>query len=289
MYWRNISTCGFMGQGCNVRTLYLWQNKTERNKMILTITNQKGGIGKSTSSQNIGAGLAKRGYKTLLIDLDAQANLTLSTGLQNADIAGTAFELLQDKSDIKAVDCIAELKENLYIIPASLKLSQADLLITGIGKEMRLKKALEPIKDKFDFIVIDTPPSLGILTVNALTTADKVILPAQADLFSLEAIKQLYGNLQLVKEYYNPDLKIEGILLTRYASRNILTQNLTDQFKHIAESIQTKVFENSIREAIAIKESQTCRKDIFEYAPESNVALDYLGVVDEIIKDSIRG
>ena len=137
--------------------------------------------------------------------------------------------------------------------------------------------------------MIDTPPSLGILTVNALTTADKVILPAQADLFSLEAIKQLYGNLQLVKEYYNPDLKIEGILLTRYASRNILTQNLTDQFKHIAESIQTKVFENSIREAIAIKESQTCRKDIFEYAPESNVALDYLGVVDEIIKDSIRG
>ena len=257
--------------------------------MILTITNQKGGIGKSTSSQNIGAGLAKRGYKTLLIDLDAQANLTLSTGLKNADIAGTAFEILQDKSDIKAVDCIAELKENLYIIPASLKLSQADLLITGIGKEMRLKKALEPIKDKFDFIVIDTPPSLGILTVNALTTADKVILPAQADLFSLEAIKQLYGNLQLVKEYYNPDLQIEGILLTRYASRNILTQNLTDQFKSVAESIQTKVFKNSIREAIAIKESQTCRKDIFDYAPDCNVALDYLGVVDEIIKDSIRG
>ena len=257
--------------------------------MILTITNQKGGIGKSTSSQNIGAGLAKNGYKTLLIDLDAQANLTLSTGLKNANIAGTAFEILQDKSDIKAVECIAELKENLYIIPASLKLSQADLIITGIGKEMRLKKALEPIKDKFDFIVVDTPPSLGILTVNALTSADKVILPAQADIFSLEAIKQLYGNLQLVKEYYNPDLTIEGILLTRYASRNILTQNLTEQFKNLAESIQTKVFKNSIREAIAIKESQTSRQDIFDYAPESNVALDYMGVVDEIIKDSIRG
>lgn len=256
--------------------------------MILTITNQKGGIGKSTTAQNIGAGLAKRGYKTLLIDLDAQANLTLATGLKSADIAGTAFEILQDKSSIKAVDCIADLKDNLYIIPASLKLSQADLLITGIGKELRLKKALEPIKDKFDFIVIDTPPSLGILTVNALTTADKVIIPAQADLFSLEAIKQLYGNLQLVKEFYNPSLLIEGILLTRYASRSILTQNLTEQFKNLADSIQTKVFKDSIREAIAIKESQTSRQDIFDYAPECNVALDYIGVVDEIIKDTIR-
>lgn len=256
--------------------------------MILTITNQKGGIGKSTSTQNIGAGLATRGYKTLLIDLDAQANLTFSTGLKSADIAGTAFELLQDKSDIKAVDCIAGLKENLFIIPASLKLSQADLLITGIGKEMRLKKALDPIKSEFDFIVIDTPPSLGILTVNALTTADRVILPAQADSFSLEAIKQLYGNLQLVKEYYNPELKIEGVLLTRYAGRSVLTQNITEQFKTLAEGIQTKVFKNTIREAIAIKESQTSRKDIFDYAPECNVALDYLGVVDEIIKDTLR-
>ena len=185
--------------------------------MILTITGQKGGISKTTCAQNIGAGLAKRGYKTLLIDLDAQANLTLASGLKNAEIAGTAFELLQDKSNVNAVDCIAELSDNLYILPASLKLSQADFAITGIGKELRLKKALEPIKDIYDFVVIDTPPSLGILTVNALTTADKVIIPAQADLFSLEAIKQLYGNLQLIKEYYNPALTIEGILLARYA------------------------------------------------------------------------
>lgn len=257
--------------------------------MILTITGQKGGISKTTCAQNIGAGLAKRGYKTLLIDLDAQANLTLASGLKNAEIAGTAFELLQDKSDVKAVDCIAELSDNLYILPASLKLSQADFAITGIGKELRLKKALKPIKDIYDFVVIDTPPSLGILTVNALTTADKVIIPAQADLFSLEAIKQLYGNLQLIKEYYNPALTIEGILLARYASRNVLTQNLTEQFKTLADSIKTKVFEDSIREAIAVKESQTSRQSIFDYAPNSNVAGDFMGVVDEIIKDTVRG
>lgn len=252
--------------------------------MIITITNQKGGVAKSTTSQNLGAGLANRGYKVLLIDLDAQANLTLSCG--EKEPAKTVYSILKDKT--LTADAITPIKENLSLIPASLALSTADLELNGVGKEYKLAEALESVKNDYDYIIIDTPPALSILTVNALTVADKVIIPAQADLFSLEAIKQLNGTIETIKKYTNRSLTIAGILLTRYNNRNILTQELTEVLNNTADYLQTKVFKHSIREAVAIKESQARKQDIFTYSPESNVAGDYNGFVEEVIKDSIR-
>jgi len=253
--------------------------------MIITITNQKGGVAKSTTSQNLGAGLANRGYKVLLIDLDAQANLTLSCGVKEP--AKTVYSILKDKT--LTADAITPIKENLSLIPASLALSTADLELNGVGKEYKLAEALESIKGDYDYIIIDTPPALSILTVNALTVADKVIIPAQADLFSLEAIKQLYNTIETIKRYTNKDLTIAGILLARYNNRNILTQELTEVLNSTADYLKTKVFKHTIREAVAIKESQARKQDIFTYSPESNVAGDYNGFVEEVIKDSVRG
>lgn len=252
--------------------------------MIITVTNQKGGVSKSTTSQNLGAGLAKRGYKVLLIDLDAQANLTLSCGVKEPK--DTVYTILKDKTKTKAV--VMPIKDNLYIIPASLALSTADLELNEVGKEYKLAEALEGIKADYDYIIIDTPPALSILTVNALTVADKVIIPAQADLFSLEAIKQLNNTIETIKRYTNKNLSIAGILLARYNNRNILTQELTEVLNNTAKYLNTKVFKSTIREAIAIKEAQARKQDIFEYSPECNVASDYMELVDEVIKDSIR-
>lgn len=252
--------------------------------MIITITNQKGGVAKSTTSQNLGAGLASKGYKTLLIDLDAQANLSIACGVKEPK--ATTYSILKDKT--QTAGAIYKVKDNLDIIPASLALSTADLELNEVGKEYKLAEALEGVKDVYDYIIIDTPPALSILTVNALTTADRVIIPAQADLFSLEAIKQLNGTLETIKRYTNKGLEIEGILLTRYNNRNILTQELTEVLNSTANYLKTKVFNSSIREAIAIKEAQARKQDIFSYNAESNVAGDYMGLVEEVIKDSIR-
>lgn len=247
-------------------------------KDILTITNQKGGIGKSTTAHAIAAAYSLIGNKTLMIDLDAQANLTIAAGADRHQ--PTSFDILT--GDSSAAEAAQRIKENLYIIGASNKLSSADLLFNQTGKEYKLKEALEPIYNSFDIIVIDTPPALGTLTVNALTVTNKVIIPAQADLFSLEAIKELSRSIMAIQKYTNPKLTVEGIVLTRYQPRSILTRELTELIQTTAETLHTKVFKTKIREAIAIKEAQAVHKDIFSYAGKSKVAKDYKELFKEI-------
>lgn len=247
---------------------------------IITVTNQKGGIGKSTTVQAVGAGLSLRGYKVLLIDLDAQGNLTMATGA--ASSSGNAYQLL--RGDIGPDQAIKPIRENLDIIPASPNLSRSDLDLNQTGKEYKLKEAIAAIKGRYDFIIIDTPPALGVLTINALTAADRVLIPAQADLFSLEAVKQLYSTIEIIKKYTNPELDIEGIILTRYSPRSVLTRELTELMDDTAKVLNTKLFKTAIREAIAIKEAQATQTDIFTYAPKSNVAQDYAAVIDELLQ-----
>lgn len=251
--------------------------------MIITITNQKGGIGKSTTAHNVGAGLAMKGKKTLLVDLDPQGNLSMSCGI--SEPAKTVYSMLTGKASAKEI--IKPVKKNLDIIPASLNLSTADLELTDVGKEYKLAEALESVRGDYDYIVIDTPPALGILSVNALTVAHRVIIPAQADVFSLEAIRQLYSTIEAIQRYTNKELKIAGILLTRYNNRNILTQNLTEVLHETAKQLKTKVFKSTIRETVAMREAQAKKKDIFAYAKTSGVAQDYMGLVAEIMKDKI--
>jgi len=163
-------------------------------------------------------------------------------------------------------------------------LAGADIIITATGKEYRLKEALKPISGLYDYCIIDTPPALGILTINALTACSGAIIPTQADIYSLQGIGQLYNTIQTVKEYCNPDLIIKGIVLTRYNSRAIISREVAEKLKEIADQLETKLYNAAIRECTALKEAQATKKDIYSYAARSNAAADYMQLVDEIIK-----
>lgn len=248
--------------------------------MITTaIANRKGGVGKSTTAAALVSGLTLKGYKVLAIDLDAQRNLT-STMRARADTR-TVLGVLT--GDITAIEAIRKTEDG-DIIPASKSLSGADAIITATGKEYRLKEALEPIAANYDFCIIDCPPALGILTVNSLTAADNVLIPAQADIYSLEGIEDLQEAIQPVKKYCNPNLKTIGILLTRYNPRSILSKDVTTLTKQLAERIGTAVFTTTIREAVAVKEAQISQQSLFKYAPRAKVTEDYKAFVEEYLE-----
>lgn len=247
-------------------------------KQIVSIINQKGGVGKSTTSQTLAAGLSIKGFKVLLIDMDSQGNLSFSVGADKQGIS--VLEVLKKESP--AADSIQHIG-SIDIIPASISLAGADMQLTEMGKEYKLKEAIEPIKKFYDYIIIDTPPALGILTINALTASDSVIIPAQADIYSIDAIGQLYSTITAVKKYTNKELSIAGILLTRFSDRTVLSRDLANMIQGTADQLGTRLFKSTIREAIAIKEAQVVQSDIFAYAPKSKVADDYMNFVDEFL------
>lgn len=245
---------------------------------VTAIINQKGGVGKSTTSQTLAAGLSLKGFKVLLIDMDSQGNLSFSVGANKAAVS--ILEVLkQEATATEAIQTIG----SLDIIPASISLAGADMQLVEMGKEYRLKEALEPIKENYDYIVIDTPPALGILTINALTAADNIVIPSQADIYSVDAIGQLYNTVRAVQQYTNRELSIKGILLTRYSDRTILSRDLADMIQRTAEQLNTKLFKATIREAIGIKEAQAQKQDIFAYSGNSKVAGDYMQFVNEFL------
>ena len=245
----------------------------------IAIINQKGGVGKSTTAFTLASGLKNKGYKTLCIDMDAQGNLSY-TANANDDLL-TIYDLLAEDADINQA---IQHTKNFDLIASSKALSGADGFITDIGKEYKLKEILESVKNDYDYIIIDTPPALGILTVNALTACDSVIIPAQADIYSLQGIEQLSKTIQPIKKYCNDKLKIDGILLTRYSPRAILSREVAEIANDLAQNLNTKVFKSTIREAIAVKESQINKQSLFDYAPNSNVTNDYLNFVNELLK-----
>jgi chromosome partitioning protein len=245
----------------------------------IAVINQKGGVGKSTTAATLAAGLSIKGYRTLAIDLDAQGNLTYTA--KAATSGATILGVLT--GEVKAADAIQHLAGGGDIIPASKALAGADAFISDTGKEYRLKEALEPIAAAYDFIIIDTPPSLGILTINALTACHSVIIPAQADIYSLQGIEQLGETMQPVRKYCNPALYIEGILLTRYSPRAILSREVAQLAEQLAERLNTKLFKATIREAVAVKEAQISQRTLYEYAPKAPVTADYTAFIDELL------
>jgi len=245
----------------------------------LAVINQKGGVGKSTTAMAIGAGLILKGYSVLFIDLDAQGNLSYSMG---ADTTGkTALDVLQGLSSPQAA--IQKTGQG-DIIASSPALAGADTIMTTTGKEYRLKEALDHVRASYDLIIIDTPPALGILTINALTACTGALIPAQADIYSLKGINQLYSTIEAVRRYCNPDLVIKGIVLTRYSPRTVISREVAELIGQTAERLHTKLYSTAIRESTSIKESQAKRQSIFSYAPRSNAAIDYMALVDELIK-----
>ena len=249
---------------------------------IITIINQKGGIGKSTTSHSIAAGLSLNGFKVLLVDLDSQMNLSQSTRV-DVNNNNNTHSILVKGTNVK--DAIQHVKDNLDIIIGSPNLAHCDMEMMEVGKEYRLKEKLSELNGMYDYIVIDTPPALGVITINALTCANFVLVPCQADVFSVDAIMKLNDTINMVRTCTNKDLQIIGVLLTRYNKRSVLTRQIKDVISDMAKNMGSKLYDTEIREAIAIKESQATKQDIFEYAPKSKVANDYMKIVKEIMKE----
>lgn len=243
-----------------------------------SIINQKGGVGKSTTALAIGAGLSLKGYSVLYVDLDAQGNLsyTMGASTQGYNAMGVLQRPDTARSEVQHL-------EQGDIIASSPALAGADAVVTETGKEYRLKEALEGLSGDYDYCIIDTPPALGILTVNALTACGGVIIPAQADIYSLQGISQLNNTLQTVKRYCNPALSILGIVLTRYNGRAIIRREVAEMLEQTARGLNTKLYKSRIRECTALVEAQATKQNIYSYAPRSNAAADYKALVAEIL------
>lgn len=261
---------------------YKYASKGGQMKDIFAIVNNKGGVAKTSTVGALGCFISKKKQKVLCIDLDPQCNLTF-TLLGTTQPQISIFEVITNQA--KAKEAIIKTNNGYDLLPASSSLYNADTTITNVGKEYKLKEAIQPLLKSYDYIIIDTPPALGILTVNALTACTKVIIPAQADVYSLQGISTLSNTINAVKQYCNKDLKISGILLTRYNPRVILARDIATMIENTtAKDLGTKIFKTSIRECVAIKEAQAQNQDIYTYAPKSNASTDYKNLVNELLK-----
>lgn len=246
---------------------------------VITIGSEKGGVGKTTTAAALGSGLALRGYRVLLIDLDPQANLSYALG-SKAGAGLSSYELLQGA---EPKEMIQELGEGLDLIAASRALAEADTAFTSTGREYKLREALEKLRAAYDFIIIDNKPALGVLTINSLTAADGLIIPAHASIFSLQGLGQLAEIVGAVKQYTNKGLEVLGILLTEFNPRTIISNDLSELIEDTAKLFDTKVFKTRIRRAVAVEEAHTTQQSIFNYAPKGNATLDYQAFIDELL------
>jgi chromosome partitioning protein len=240
--------------------------------------NNKGGVGKTTSAINIGTGLARLGRNVLLVDLDPQAHLTYSLGIQAHELGATVYEVL--KGDIAFKDALIE-KYGATILPASLNLSGAEIEFSAIpGREHLLQEALGTL-DSFDYVLFDCPPSLGLLTLNALTTATEVYIPVQTEFLALQGMSKLLQTVEIVKKRLNPTLKVTGIIGTRYDRRKNLNKEVVEKIRNYFGDL---LFSTLIRDTIALAEAPGYGEDIFTYQPHSYGAADYRHLCQEILE-----
>ena len=244
--------------------------------IIISLLNHKGGVGKTTSTINIGAGLVELGKKVLLVDLDPQANLTLSLGIPRQRV--TIYEALRGESEPEPYT----VRENLDVITSSLDLSGAEMeLINEAGREYILREMFEPLTEIYDYIIIDCPPSLGLLTLNALTSCQYVIIPLQTEFLALQGLAKIKQVIDKVKFRLNKNLEIGGVVATMYDARRILNRDVVETIhKYFGE----KVFKTYIRDTVSLAEAPAQRKDIFSYQPKSVGAKDYMNLCHEILE-----
>lgn len=249
---------------------------------IIAIANQKGGVGKTTTSVNLSACLAFLGKKVLLIDIDPQGNASSGLGVRKGDLENCIYDVLINDEDIKEV--IQQTKvDNLYIVPATISLAGAEIeLVSTISREVRLKKSLQEVKERFDFIIIDCPPSLGLLTINALTASDALIIPVQCEYYALEGLSQLLSTVRLVQKHLNKSLMIDGVLLTMLDARTNLGIQVIDEVKRY---FQDKVYHSIIPRNVRLSEAPSHGKPIILYDAKSRGAELYLEFAREVIKN----
>ncbi|MBN6206519.1 ParA family protein [Ralstonia pickettii] len=252
---------------------------------ILSIANQKGGVGKTTTSVNLSAGLASMGNKVLLIDTDPQGNATSGVGINKADVSNCIYNILVE--DVPAEEVVISTEViNLDIIPATIQLAGAEIeLVQIMSRELRLSKALEKIRETYDFIIIDCPPSLGLLTLNALTASDSVIIPVQCEYYALEGLSQLLNTIRLVQKHLNKQLMIEGVLLTMLDARTNLGIEVVEEVK---KYFQEKVYKSIIPRNIRLSEAPSHGQPIIVYDPRSKGAEVYLELAKEVMSSGQR-
>lgn len=248
---------------------------------IIAVANQKGGVGKTTSTVNLGASLAQLGNRVLLVDIDPQGNATSGVGVNKGDLNECVYNILVEEAEAKDV-CVPTVVEDLYIIPATIQLAGAEIeLVSTISREEKLKRALDPIKNNFDYILIDCPPSLGLLTINALTSADSVLIPVQCEYYALEGLSQLLNTIRLVQKHLNKQLMIEGVLLTMFDARTNLGIQVIEEVKMY---FQDKVYKSIIPRNVRLGEAPSHGKPITIYDPRSKGAEVYLELAKEVME-----
>ncbi|WP_134702319.1 ParA family protein [Ammoniphilus sp. YIM 78166] len=247
---------------------------------VIAVANQKGGVGKTTTSVNLSACLATLGKKVLLVDIDPQGNATSGVGINKADIRYCIYDVLIN--DIDPLDAIIPTEvENLFTLPASIQLAGAEIeLVPTISREVRLKKSIDSIRDKYDYIVIDCPPSLGILTVNSLTASDSVLIPIQCEFYALEGVSQLLNTIRLVQKHLNTSLQIEGILLTMLDARTNLGIQVIEEVK---KYFREKVYQAIIPRNVRLSEAPSHGQAIISYDPRSRGAEVYMDLAREVL------
>ena len=249
---------------------------------IIAIANQKGGVGKTTTTINLSACLAKKGKKVLAIDLDPQGNTTSGLGIEKENVENSVYELMLGECSIREITIKTEI-ENLYILPSNVNLAGAEIELIGVNeREYILKNEVDYIKDNFDFIIIDCPPSLNMLTINAMTTANTVLVPIQCEYYALEGLSQLIYTINLVQERLNPELQMEGIVFTMYDARTNLSLQVVENVKNNLNT--TNIYKTIIPRNIRLAEAPSHGKPINLYDKKSTGAESYRLLAEEVIE-----
>lgn len=249
---------------------------------VLAIANQKGGVGKTTTSVNLSASLAKLGKRVLLIDIDPQGNATSGVGIAKGDVEYCIYDVLIEDESIENV-LLSTKQDDLYIVPSTISLAGAEIeLVSTISREQRLKHALQDVRKQFDYIIIDCPPSLGLLTLNALTAADGVLIPVQCEYYALEGLSQLLSTVRLVQKHLNTELQIEGVLLTMLDARTNLGLQVIEEVK---KYFREKVYQSIIPRNVRLSEAPSHGLPIALYDERSRGAETYLQLAREVIKN----
>ncbi len=249
---------------------------------VITFANQKGGVGKTTTAHIVSVGLTKRGYRVLACDLDPQANLSSVLGVDVDGDMVSIYELFEGDCEMK--DAITDTASGVDLLVGSLMMSGADRKYSATGDEYKLKEALEDVKDEYDYIIIDTPPALGVMSLNALACTEYLCVVMTPDYFSGKGLKQLQGTVETTQKYLsNPDLKINGLLLTR-CDRTNLSSIINDDMQSVADGLNSKIYNAKIRQGVAIRESQYLESSLYDMK-DTAVLEDYEAFIDELLKE----